>query len=879
MKAKLTVFVSASISRVYNGRPFYRSPRRRFRSCTADPRKTENAFSCLFPEFRIQVPQFLDQCRSLPPFYRIPEPAYRSIPSSIRKPPIAMESRTTAMEDATSDNSAEISPSITIEEIDRNSDDNRTCDGSTTDFPYVDDSDVATSPRPIMEFPSQVAQIIQRDKPQLEVEAEKYVDEFVMDLIESQPNEASSLTNGKQPDEQLVEQTSVSRNEHIPKPSSQPPKMPNGMSSFKRNGKQTVLPPVTKMTRRRHSAMVGRGVEQIGDSFRFRSLSPVPFGGAARIRHSMCETTLADRSFFTGDSFRRPYTPTRKFHTTTDRSLRAMYKPPSILVYTGEQTGLYKRIRSSLSQLIPADRYTVFHLSAEAMKKQPWIEPTTACLIIADTSELDDQSWGNMQTYFNQSGKIIFVCQNRLLASLSNCESSKKQADMIRMAFGSRDCLSMGKDFEHFLKKSLKTLSKQGQINTTFHSKDLAGGMSYSVVLNKVKDMPLFLYMENSAHQASAIFSDATSEQLLAPGSRILHDSLSRVGVTVCETEIPTLTPAVMIASEDDIIENLMGVRYGEEIGLVPRLFLRKTEKVGEQGMPDVTESVLPVEVSSRNQKSSYTHFNFPLYFSHLRTRRLGHVILHIPVATTTMDVCESLCDAIPTCDGAVIVAARQTHGQGRGGNEFVSPLGAAMFTVSTSLPQSCSLARTPSFVQHVFAVALVDAIRRLSGFGDFPLRIKWPNDFYFNRSHKVGGLLATAKCRDDGLLVSIGAGINVSNSQPTVCLNDMVPDGSDIKFSIEEVIAETLNRFEYWMNIYEMKGAGEVLKAYHEFWLHSREEVLLEELSEKVVIRGLDKNGYLQVRSKSNPSKIFSVGDNGNTFDMMKGLIRHKLR
>ncbi|KIH49992.1 hypothetical protein ANCDUO_19932 [Ancylostoma duodenale] len=81
------------------------------------------------------------------------------------------------------------------------------------------------------------------------------------------------------------------------------------------------------------------------------------------------------------------------------------------------------------------------------------------------------------------------------------------------------------------------------------------------------------------------------------------------------------------------------------------------------------------------------------------------------------------------------------------------------------------------------------------------------------------------------------------------------------------------------WMNMYEMKGPGEVLKAYYEFWLHSREEVLLEELGEKVVIRGLDKNGYLQVRSKSNPSKLFSVGDNGNTFDMMKGLIRHKVR
>ncbi|KAK5983910.1 hypothetical protein GCK32_021939 [Trichostrongylus colubriformis] len=31
------------------------------------------------------------------------------------------------------------------------------------------------------------------------------------------------------------------------------------------------------------------------------------------------------------------------------------------------------------------------------MEKQPWIEPTTVCLIVADTNEMDDHSWSNMQ--------------------------------------------------------------------------------------------------------------------------------------------------------------------------------------------------------------------------------------------------------------------------------------------------------------------------------------------------------------------------------------------------------------------------------------------------------------------------------------------------
>ena len=59
-----------------------------------------------------------------------------------------------------------------------------------------------------------------------------------------------------------------------------------------------------------------------------------------------------------------------------------------------------------------------------------------------------------------------------------------------------------------------------------------------------------------------------------------------------------------------------------------------------------------------------------------------------------------------------------------------------------------------------------------------------------------------------------------------------------------------------------------------------SREEVTIVSkdtgMKEKVVIRGLDSYGYLEVRSKQS-GRVFSVHDDGNTFDMMKGLIRPK--
>lgn len=61
---------------------------------------------------------------------------------------------------------------------------------------------------------------------------------------------------------------------------------------------------------------------------------------------------------------------------------------------------------------------------------------------------------------------------------------------------------------------------------------------------------------------------------------------------------------------------------------------------------------------------------------------------------------------------------------------------------------------------------------------------------------------------------------------------------------------------------------------------MHTREEVFIlhkeENFKEKVIIRGLDENGFLEVRSKQT-GQIFSVHDDGNTFDMFKGLIHAK--
>ncbi|EFP07459.1 hypothetical protein CRE_26055 [Caenorhabditis remanei] len=219
---------------------------------------------------------------------------------------------------------------------------------------------------------------------------------------------------------------------------------------------------------------------------------------------------------------------------TSNLRQAAQRKPNSFLVYTGGDSVLYSDIRSRLTNLMPPDEITVFNVSIEALKKQRLAENSTICLLLASMKDLDGDAWENIYSYFNQKGRIIFVCQNKLHASIC-----KAHASILRFAFGnqSNELKETNKELVKFLEKNMKKLPKSSAINETFRSKDVSVGANFTVVLKKEPDAPLFLYMQsNGSLHASVMFSDATTQQLIAPNSNLLRDSLRSVGVNVCDT-------------------------------------------------------------------------------------------------------------------------------------------------------------------------------------------------------------------------------------------------------------------------------------------------------------------------------------------------------
>lgn len=622
--------------------------------------------------------------------------------------------------------------------------------------------------------------------------------------------------------------------------------------------------------RRRHSSMLPRmntdfTFDDSLKSIRRRSLSPMAFQQSTDPLHRV--------STFSAESFRRQsVTPTRRrFHSIAPTD-KAQAKPPTILVYTGDNDELFNQIASSLSTMVSTDTYAIFHLSHEALCEHPWINRETACLLIADTKTLDDKSWTRLQDYFNNSGKMLFVCQNSLLASLSSCGSSRKSAKMLKVAFGERQSNTLGKDFENFLKKTLKMISKHKKVNETFHAKDLVGGYKYSVVINKNEDTPLLLYMENAAQQASALFSDATSEQLLAGGARVISDALARLSIpTVENIEIPHASRGYLICENDRLPWNMQGMHFNESFCGCPKVLIRQVKKHGE--LPEPSEQLFPVEVRTREE--GLPDFDHRTYFRVLDTKSVGKALIYVPVCGSTQDIARSLAVGMPD-EPIVVVARQQTKGKGRSGNQWLSPPGCAMFSFNFAIPPGTLLSDNVGFIQHILCVAMVDGVCSLHGLKDFPLRIKWPNDIYYGRAFKMGGLLVNASTNGDCIVCTLGAALNVANSKPTVSINDMLPIDSGIELTVEEFIANALNKFEYYVNVFQTGGRPAFLKYYYGFWLHSREEVTLAKSNEKVVVRGLDEHGFLEVRSRQS-GRVMAVHPDGNTFDMMKGLISVK--
>ncbi|MEQ2313878.1 hypothetical protein AMECASPLE_006395 [Ameca splendens] len=166
-------------------------------------------------------------------------------------------------------------------------------------------------------------------------------------------------------------------------------------------------------------------------------------------------------------------------------------------------------------------------------------------------------------------------------------------------------------------------------------------------------------------------------------------------------------------------------------------------------------------------------------------------------------------------------MASRLSFGLGPAGSREDQPSHQALS--DETRPQAWLQGGTPS-PPYWATVSCLDLIVLMK---DIDLRVKWPNDIYYSNLMKLGGVLVTSTVVGSTFHLLIGCGFNVTNSNPTVCINDLIQkynienNCSLEPFNCSQLIALTLNCLEALITSFQEGGPDAVLPTYYKRWLH----------------------------------------------------------
>ena len=95
-----------------------------------------------------------------------------------------------------------------------------------------------------------------------------------------------------------------------------------------------------------------------------------------------------------------------------------------------------------------------------------------------------------------------------------------------------------------------------------------------------------------------------------------------------------------------------------------------------------------------------------------------------------------------------------------------------------------------------------------------------------------------------------------------------------------EEYFATVFNALEELTDMMECGREEEVYSLYYKYWLHSGQTVEVSNSDGDkfgAVVDSIDEFGFLRVKNVPT-GQIMTVQDDGNSFDMMRGLIAPKM-
>lgn len=274
---------------------------------------------------------------------------------------------------------------------------------------------------------------------------------------------------------------------------------------------------------------------------------------------------------------------------------------------------------------------------------------------------------------------------------------------------------------------------------------------------------------------------------------------------------------------------------------------------------------------------------------SHLTAKFIGSEIHIFERVESTNDTAKEL--AVNGCkEGTVIIADSQSKGRGRQGRSWESPAGVGIYLSIVVKPKKImpqlTLVAGVSAAEAIIKIVNSDPFASLlmekatppspplQGGEEGGVSLKWPNDININ-GKKTGGILTEAI--ENGKAIIVGIGINVNTPTPmgigvgsegftdelkNKATSIMMETGRRIDRNI--LIAEILNRFEFWYKKFIIEEKEAIIKRWKELSDTSGRRVKInvgDSVFEGVAL-DLDNDGSLMIRLDDGFLKKVSAGD-----------------
>ncbi|XP_034485614.1 biotin--protein ligase isoform X3 [Drosophila innubila] len=591
-------------------------------------------------------------------------------------------------------------------------------------------------------------------------------------------------------------------------------------------------------------------------------------------------------------------------------------KPLNVLVYSDSASARESAI-ATLRQLLERDVYTIYALTPQQAAQKFWMEQTALLVVCGSVATTVGQI---LVDYFLHGGKVLSLCSDILHFILPNYRTAEvREHELVQFSYDKWQRVKMMHHIFCYqpspVKKNFSTDSEEstGQSHSrkpalvcprSMELKDLAGQthkLDVKVLgTEEIWNTPSLMLANSLQSGGKAVFSQVHLEtnpsefefdeekftvlkQNESTRLEIFTDLLRKyLGVQVRDSASadPTATGVVFKQayflgrheSKFELLEKLRLRCTGtEHVIVTPKLTMKFCGQ--DDKTPVANTNVLPILIHSCPDDFSTVD-----YFDNLKTEHIGRLVIYAPVVSSSMHVINDL----ELVHGIAVLPLQQTAGVGRSCNQWLSPLGCAMFSTQLHIATDTALGSRLPLIQHIIGAAIVNTLRGHPLYRVLDIALKWPNDIIANGNYKIGGLVVNTTLLGSLAIVNIGSGINLSNSKPTVCINGMIneynvrmPDSKLPLLKYEQFIALVFNEIERILADVQNGNFETFYALYYELWLHSEQNVkicLQNDQEKDASIVGIDDYGFLKVKLAN--GKIETVQPDGNSFDMLKGLI-----